>query len=301
MDIVTGVVSSAVLMVVRDYFHESQKLFVCANAGANAISRGLKSPYIWRTSYSNWMLSAKMGTWTAENVGKKVALVVADYAAGHNDRDSFTYHYTKAGGTIAKTILVPFPTMGDPAPIIADIANIDADFMYLFLPGGAGISFFKAATEFGLFDQIPLYVSNAQVAEEILPALGDSAESLINSWFWSYTLDNPENEALISTYKSKYDSTPGTFVVQGHDAAQVVATMLERVAGDTSDVNKMVDAMAGINFDSPRGPFVLDEATQNPRHNWYLQEVARHSDGLLHNTFIENLGEIVDPGDDSKG
>jgi len=54
VDLVAGVVSSGVLMGLRDYFDSAKKLLICANAGANAISRGAKTPYIWRTSFSNW-------------------------------------------------------------------------------------------------------------------------------------------------------------------------------------------------------------------------------------------------------
>lgn len=93
VDLVTGIVSSGVLMSVREYFDEVQKLLVVSNAGANPVSRGLKSPYIWRVSVSNWMMGAKMATWLAENVGTKAALIVSDYTAGHNERDSFIWHF----------------------------------------------------------------------------------------------------------------------------------------------------------------------------------------------------------------
>src|SRR5438105_8002922 len=36
---VAGIVSSGVLAGVRDYFHNNKKLLICANAGANALSR----------------------------------------------------------------------------------------------------------------------------------------------------------------------------------------------------------------------------------------------------------------------
>lgn len=301
VDLAMGIVSSGVLMAVRDYFHEAQKLFICCNAGANPISRELKTPYIWRASFSNWMMGAKMGGWTAENVGKKAVGVFADYTAGHNERDSFVYHFQEAGGTIEDIILVPFPQMGDPAPIIGELANKDADFFYIFLPGGAGISFFQSAVEFDLMSQIPLYANNAQTSEDILRVIGDPAEGIISSWLWAYLLDNPENNAFVPKYEEKYNLSPSSFSVQGYDAARIIATMLERVEGDTSDVNAMVDAMSGIEFASPRGNFVLDEATQNPRQDWYLREVVRHTDGQLHNAALENLGEVVDPGDNSRG
>lgn len=301
VDLVSGIVSSGVLMGVRDYFAEVKKLLVVSNAGANPISRGLKSPYIWRVSFSNWMMSAKIASWLPENAGKKGALIVSDYTAGHNERDSFVHHFTEAGGEVVKTILAPFPAIGDPAPLIADLASTEADFFYIFVPGGNGLSFFKSAVEFGLMEQLPMYTNNAQTSEDVLPILGDDAEGIIGSWLWAYVNDIPENNTFIEAYEAQHSISPSSFAVQGYDAGRVIAEMITRTEGDVSDVDKMVEALAGISFNSPRGPFTLDEATQNPRQEWYLRQVVRTEDGALHNAAIENMGEIVDPGDDSMG
>jgi branched-chain amino acid transport system substrate-binding protein len=76
--------------------------------------------------------------------------------------------------------------------------------------------------------------------------------------------------------------------------------MLDAVEGDTSDVEAMIAALGGVSFDSPRGPFRLDANSQSPEHNMYLREV-QEVEGALHNVIVENLGPIVDPGDDSQG
>jgi branched-chain amino acid transport system substrate-binding protein len=76
--------------------------------------------------------------------------------------------------------------------------------------------------------------------------------------------------------------------------------MMDRVSGDTSDVDGMIAALDGISFDSPRGPFTMDSNSQTPKHNMYLRNVEE-AEGTLHNVVIENMGEIADPGDDSKG
>ncbi|MEM7532566.1 MAG: ABC transporter substrate-binding protein [Chloroflexota bacterium] len=301
VDVVTGIVSSGVLMGVREYYDAMKKPLIVSNAGANPISRELKSPYIWRVSFSNWMMSAKMATWLAANVGKRSALIVSDYTAGHNERDSFIWHFEQGGGEVVNTILAPFPAIGDPAPLIAELAATDADFFYIFVPGGNGLSFFKSAVEFDLFSQLPMYTNNAQTSEDVLPSLGDDVLGVKSSWLWAYVNDIPENNAYIAKYEETYNNSPSSFSVQGYDAGHVISEMLTRVEGDTSNVDAMIDALAGISFASPRGSFVLDEATQNPRQHIYLREVIRTEDGALHNAAIEDLGETVDPGDNSMG
>jgi len=301
VDVLVGVISSGVLMAIRDYIHEAQKLLVVTNAGANAISRGLKTPYIWRASMTNWMDSALWPYWAYENLGTRAIPVVLDYTAGYEVRDSMVYAFQDAGGTIVDEVLVPFPVMGDPAPLITDIASKDADFFYLFNPGGNGVSFFQAAVEFGLFDQIQMFAAEGSSSEDMLAAYGDPAEGIKSSWNWSFIDDIPENQAFIKEHIDTYSQPPTSYSVQAYDAARIISTMIERLEGDTSDVNAMVDAMAGISFASPRGPFTLDEKTQNPRQNWYLREAVRHTDGQLHQKTLLTLGEVVDPGDDSKG
>jgi branched-chain amino acid transport system substrate-binding protein len=301
VDVIIGIVSSGVLMAVRDYLHEAQKLTIISNAGANAISRDLKSPYIWRASFTNWMDSAMWPYWAYKNMGKKALCVVADYTAGHEVRDSMTYAFQDAGGTVDDVILVPFPVMGDPAPIVADIANRDADFFYFFLPGAAGVAFYKSAVEFDLYSKIPMFAAEGTASEDMLRAYGDTAEGIKSSWSWSYIDNIPENQSFIKEYTEKYAIPPSSYTVQAYDSARIFSTMVERLEGDTSNVDKMVEALAGISFASPRGPFTLDEATQNPRQNWYLREAVRHTDGAIHNKTLENLGEVVDPGDNSKG
>lgn len=300
VDLVVGVVSSGVLLGVRDYFHDNQKLLVVANAGANELSRNLKTPYIWRTSFTNWMAPYSMGSWAAANVGTRAAISVPDYAAGNNNITGFTNSFTAAGGEIILEQRTPFPNMGDPAPFIAELADSGADLVYSFYSGGAAVTFVTAYSQFGLSEQIPLLAAGFMTEEDVLPAQGDGANGIRTTLHWSYVLDNAENNAFKEAYRTRTGTDANVFAVQGYDTARVVKDMLDAVDGDTSDVQAMINALGNVSFNSPRGPFRLDANSQAPEHNMYLREVQT-VDGALHNAIVENLGSIVDPGDDSLG
>ena len=297
---VTGVVSSGVLAGLRDYFHDTQKLLICSNAGANPLSRGGKTPYIWRTSFTNWMAPFSMGPWAADNVGKKAIISVPDYAAGENNITGFTNSFEAAGGEIVSVQRTPFPNMGDPAPFMAELADGGADLVYAFYSGGAAVTFVQAYDDFGLSGQLPLLCAGFMVEEDVLPAQGDAALGIHSTLHWSYLLDNAENSAFKDAFRAKTGREADVFAVQGWDTARVIAEMLNRVEGDTSNLDNMIGALDGISFASPRGPFTLDANSQAPKHNIYLREVQNTDDGL-HNVVLENFGEIVDPGDESKG
>ena len=297
---VTGVVSSGVLVGVRDYFHETQKLLLCSNAGANELSRGLKTPYIWRTSFTNWMAPWSIGAWAAQNVGTRAAISVPDYAAGENNVTGFSNSYEAAGGEVVMVQRTPFPNMGDPAPFMAELADSGADLVYTFYSGGAAVTFVQAYSDFGLAGQLPLLCAGFMVEEDVLPAQGNAAMGVFSMLHWSFVLDNAENNAFKAAFEERTDRPADVFAVQGYDTARVIAEMLNAVEGDASDTDAMIEALAGISFASPRGPFAIDTNSQAPRHNMYLREV-QEVDGTLHNAIMEDMGEIVDPGDDSRG
>lgn len=300
VDFVTGVVSSGVLAGLRDYFDETKKLLICSNAGANVLSRALKTPYIWRTSFTNWMAPWSMGGYAAANVGQKAIISVPDYAAGEDNITAFTNSFEAAGGEVVSIQRTPFPNMGDPAPFMAELADSGADLVYSFYSGGAAVTFVKAYGEFGLAGQLPLLAAGFMVEEDVLPAQGDAALGALSTLHWALLLDTAENKSFTQAYQEKVGREANVFAVQGYDTARVIVEMLNAVEGDTSNVDNMISALSGVSFNSPRGPFALDGNSQAPKQNMYLREVES-VDGVLHNVVKQDLGQVVDPGDNSKG
>lgn len=296
---VTGIVSSGVLAGLRDYFHDNQVLCLCSNAGSNAHSRAAKTPYIWRTSFTNWMAPHAMGTWAAANVGRTAVISVPDYAAGEDNVSSFSHSFTEAGGEVVAVQRTPFPNMGDPAPFMAELAATGAELIYAFYSGSAAVTFVKAYHDFGLGQQIPLTGAGFIVEEDVLPEQGEAALGVKSTLYWSYVLDNPQNARFKEDFHAFADRDADVFAVQGYDTARVIEEMLTRTEGDTA-VDQLLAALDGIQFDSPRGPFRLDAHSQAPEHNMYARDV-QSVDGVLRNVILENLGPIVDPGDDSQG
>ncbi|NJN83275.1 MAG: ABC transporter substrate-binding protein [Caldilineaceae bacterium] len=299
VDFLTGIVSSGVLLGLRDYIIANEKLLICSLAGSNLLSRELKTPYIWRTSFTNWMHNWPLGSWAAENVGKSAVLSVPDYAAGEDSLSAFQNSFEAGGGEVLSIQRTPFPNMGDPAPFMAEIADIAPDLVYAFYAGSASATFVKAYDDFGLTGNIPLVGSGFLVEEDVLPAQGAAALAF-TAVCTGALLDNPENKAFTAAYTERTGNNADVSAVHGYDTGRVIVDMLNMLEGDTSDVNRMIDSLSGISFKSPRGDFSLDPGPQAPRHHIYLREVQDEG-GELFNAIVQDLGETVDPGDNSKG
>jgi len=294
---VTGIVSSAVALGVRDLFHEAQVPLIISNAGANDITRAAKSPYIFRTSFSNWQSTYSLGQWAYDNVAQEGMYVIApDYAAGAEDIAAFRESFEAAGGTVLTGGLPPFGTTQDYQPFLSEIGNAGAQAVFAFFAGGEAITFVQQYRDFGLKDTLPLIGPGFLTDEGVLEAQGDAALGLRTSLHYTPLLDNPTNSAYVEAYEAAYGEQPTVYTVQSYDAAQLIDLALGELGGDTADVDALVDAMANIGaLDSPRGPFEMDPVTHNPIQNFYLREV-QEVDGGLGNAVLEDLGPFPDPG-----
>jgi len=67
---------------------------------------------------------------------------------------------------------------------------------------------------------------------------------------------NKTNDWLVAEYKKRYGGTPPDFFVAGGMAAGIAVVEAVKKAGGT-DTEKLIAAMEGLTFDSPKGPMTF--------------------------------------------
>jgi branched-chain amino acid transport system substrate-binding protein len=82
VDFLCGPVHSGVAMAMAKIAREEGTITIVSNAGANAVTREMCGPNIFRTSFSNWQVCFPMGTEMARRGLKRVVSVTWNYAAG---------------------------------------------------------------------------------------------------------------------------------------------------------------------------------------------------------------------------
>ncbi len=292
IDLFSGIVSTPIAYGARDLLHENQIVSVISNAGGNDLTRGRKSPYIFRASFTAWQVAYPLGEWAAKNLTKKMVITAADYGFGRESAAAFKESFEKAGGTVLKEIFPKFPNT-DYAPYLPEIQAANPEATYNFYSGSDAVAFVKQYDEFGLKATIKLTGSGFLLEEDVLPGQGNAALGGISSLHWAKTLDNPENKQFVADWRAKYNREPSVFALQGYDAARVIVDALEKVGGDTAGKDALSKAMAGVKFASPRGPFEFDPETRNVINTIYLREV-RAIDGKPGNVVTGTLGVIKD-------
>lgn len=301
VDILTGPVHSGILMGMRDTVHNSKTILIVSNAGADAITRGRCSKWIFRASFSNWQPNEPMGGWVAKNVAKKVFLVAPNYQAGKDMLGAFKESFEPAGG---KVVAEDYPKLGetDYAPYLTKIRQSGAKAVYAFFSGSDAVNFVKQFDQFGLKKNVKLCGAGFLTEPDVLPAQGNSALGIITGHFYTPVLENPTNQKFVKEFRDKFDDkTPDGFACQGYDTAEVIVRAVKAVDGNTQDKDKLVDAIAKVEFDSPRGRFRFDPATHNVIQPFvYVREVKDVPGVGLANVPIDKFADVKDPGTDCK-
>ena len=79
---------------------------------------------------------------------------------------------------------------------------------------------------------------------------------------------NPVNDWLVANHYSKFKSPPDFFTAGGMAAAMAVVEGLKKTGGDAS-ANKLIGAMEGMSFDTPKGKMTFRKEDHQAMQSMY--------------------------------
>ncbi len=293
IDILLGPQGSNVAMAAVDYVKANKVFWICSGAGTDALTWN-RIPYMFRTTCSSWQHSFAIGEWFYKNVATEAVVAASDFAGGRDTIASFKRAYAKAGGKAIKEIYPPLGT-ADFSAYLADIQSVGAKGIFCFFAGVDAVRFVKQYDEYGLKAKTRLCSAGFMVEADTLPAQGDAALGIVSSLHYTDTLDNPANKKFVESYRAKFNVYPSVYSEYGYVTMQVISDAVKVVGGDTSNKDKLAEAVVAVKFDAPRGPFSFDPVTHNVIENVYVREVTK-IDGRLTNKVIATFEALKDPG-----
>lgn len=293
VDVVSGVINSAVAMGIRDMIDRAKKVLVVSTAGADALTCTAKSDYIWRTSFANSQDGAALGKHLATTVSPpNVYGIAPDYSAGHEHVSGFVKEFEANGGKIVGTAFPAFGTTRDYQPYLSGIQVAAPSATWAFFAGAEAVQFVRQYSEFGLSQHTPLYGNNSLTEAAALAAEGDAAVGVSSASYYDSSLDNPANKSFVAGYQAAYGTVPDTYAMTAYDAAAVLDLALTKSQGDAAgDALSSALGTLGTIGDSPRGPWHFD-ANHNPVQDFKLYKVEKTPDGVR-NVEVSDLGTFA--------
>ncbi|NVO15366.1 MAG: ABC transporter substrate-binding protein [Rhodoplanes sp.] len=266
---------------------------IVANAGTSIITE--RSPYILRTSFTLPQSSVIIGEWAAKNGIKKVVTIVSDYAPGLDGEKSFTEAFTKGGGQVVEAVKVPLAAP-DFAPFLQRARDASPDAIFVFVPSGQGATFVKQFIERGLDKAGIKIIGPGDVTDDdLLNGMGEQVIGTVTAHMYSADHPSALNKAYVEAFKKANNGLRPNFMsVGGYDAMHLIYEALKKTGGDT-DGDKLMAAMKGMAWESPRGPISIDPETRDIVQNIYIRKVEK-KDGELYNVEFQTFDAVKDPG-----
>jgi branched-chain amino acid transport system substrate-binding protein len=267
---------------------------VVANASSSAITTS--SPYIARVSFTVQQVSDPMARWLVKNGVNSVYTVVADYASGVDAETAFKKAFTAAGGKIAGELRTP---MNNPdfSAYVQRIKDAKPQAVFFFFPSGVmPPAFLKVWKERGMEEAgIKLFATGEATDDSYLDATGDVALGLVTSHHYSYAHPSAKNQKFVKDFEAQFGKAmrPSYFAVSAYDALSAIEAALAKTKGDTSG-DKVMEALKGLRFESPRGPVEIDAATRDIVQTVYIRKTERVN-GQLVNVEFDQFERVKDP------
>lgn len=295
VDVLLGVLSSAIGYAMKDYVVRTRRVWVTTGAAADGIfKKSNNTPYAFRSSLSAWQANEPMGTWLAEKGFKRVFVTGPDYAMGREAIDAFDRSFKVKGAAHIGEVFAPLGTT-DFAPYLAEIKRANPDLVYASYAGSDAVRFVQQFASFGLKNTIQLAGYGYLAEEDVIEAEGAAAEGIYSGLNWGYGLDTPVSKAFVASFRKQFNTVPTVDSVAGYVGAQVVWEALKSLGGKIPSQEALSDAILRTKIDSPRGPISFDPETRNVVQNIYIREVIK--DGSeRHNRVLATFTSVRDPG-----
>ena len=253
-----------------------------------------QSPYIVRTGFTLPQTTFPIAEWASKNGIKKAVSIVSDYGPGIDAENTFKSRFTANGGQLLEALRVPLRNP-DFAPFLQKVRDLQPDAVFVFVPSGVGTIVMKQFAERGLAQAGIRLIGPGDVTDDdILNEMGDVALGVVTSHHYSAAHSSATNKAYVEAFrKLNGNMRPNFHSVGGYDGMQLIYKALAATKGD-SNGDKLLAAMKGLSWESPRGPLTIDAATREPVQNMYIRRVEKVG-GELQNVEFETMTNVKDP------
>jgi branched-chain amino acid transport system substrate-binding protein len=292
VSVLTGVGMTPLALTLAPLATEGRIPMVVMGAGSSIVTT--KSPFIARTSFTATQVTYVSGDYFAKNIAKSAVTLVSDFAAGVDYESGFKKAYEAAGGTVVATLRAPLSNP-DFAPYLQRVADAKPESVFIFVPAGQGAVLMRQFVERGLDKSGIKFLATGDVLDEqLLDQIGDVALGHISGMHYSDAHPSTLNKKFTVDFEKLANGMRANFMgVGGYDGMALIYKALEKTGGDT-DGTKLIEAMKGMAWESPRGPVSIDPTTREIVQNVYLRKVERVG-GRLVNVEFATYPDVKDP------
>ncbi len=264
-DIAVGPTSSGVALAMLPVAEEYKKILLVEPAVADSITGEKWNKYIFRTG-RNSSQDAISNAVALDKPGIHIATLAQDYAFGRDGVKAFKESIKKA--KLVHEEYLPANTTDFTAGaqrLIDKLKDLPGRKVIWIIWAGAGNPFKIADLD------LKRYGIEIATGGNILPAMTAYKQfpGMEGATYYYFGMPkNPVNEWLVANHYTKFKSPPDFFTAGGMTAGIAVVEALKKTQGDAS-ANKLITAMEGMTFASPKGPMTFRKEDHQALQSMY--------------------------------
>ena len=281
-DLAVGTTGSPVALAMLPVAEEKKKVLIVEPAVADSITGDKWNRYIFRTG-RNSSQDAISNAVALDKPGVNIATLAQDYAFGRDGVAAFKEALAAIRPNV-KIVAEEYAAgnTADFAPFAERLFNSLKD-----KPGKRVIGFIWAGPH-----PMAKFVDMKPDRFGIELAPGGNILPVMNSWkqfagteggiYYYYDFPtNAMNDWLKAEYQKRFGAPPDFFVAGGFAAAAAVVAGLQKAG--SRDTEKLIPAMEGLTFETPKGPMTFrkeDHQALQEMYHWRIKKDAKDNDVL---------------------
>lgn len=279
VNIIAGTASSGVALAVAEQAAQNQVLYISGPAAADAIT-GINE-YTFRSGRQSAQDVATAGTFLDDIEGKTVAVFAQDNAFGQGNVAAVEAILGGKGATVTPVLVAEDVT--EFTPFAQQVLAAAPDLVFVAWAGATSGAMWQAMSQQGVLDEIPVVTGLGDAAT--FGAYGEASEKInfLNHYFPGAP-DNDVNTAMVEAIEEA-GGTPDLFSPDGFNAAIMI---VQAIKEGKSDVDAMVAALEGFEFEGPKGTMTIRESDHALIQEMY--QVRLVADG---GSFVPELVDTV--------
>jgi branched-chain amino acid transport system substrate-binding protein len=232
---IVGGLAAHVQMAINEQTKKSKVLFISTSQSDEISAKPDTSPITFHEALNPTITSRVVGTWVAQNLGKKWWIIYADYAWGKQNNAVLTEVLKKQGGTLLGS--TPYP-LGS-AEFSAHLPKIQAakpDVLMNVAPGADNVALHKQVISYGMKGQMkmaqPLHwisylkEGGSEIYQDVYGGL---------NWYWELQEQIPTAKKFVEAGMKKFNVPPGDYAAYSYSGVLEVARGVELAKSTEAD------------------------------------------------------------------
>jgi branched-chain amino acid transport system substrate-binding protein len=270
---IAGTFLSHIGLAVTNFAAQKKVFFLAAEPLTDKITWQNGNRYTYRLRATTYMQTAMLMPAAIAAKKKRWALVYPNFEYGQSAAENFKTLLKKAQPDV-EFVTEQAPPLGkiDAGAVAQAIDDAKPDAIFNVLFGGDLAKFVREGNTRGVFKDRPV-ISLLSGEPEYLDPLKDETPVgwVVTGYPWD-KIKTPAHTAFVDAYQKKFSDYPRLGSVVGYVTIKSIAAGIAKAK--STETEKLVEAFAGLQLDSPFGPFSYRASDHQATMGAYVGKLA---------------------------